>query len=318
MRILLIDWDSIIPNLALMKLSQYHKAKNDIVGFNIEDPDLIYASIIFKKNRHSFETKIDSPKYTYPGVRTIIGGSGFDLSVTLPAGAELLKPDYSLYDGMICQKCHRKKGYCRCKGNPPVGNIYYSMGFTSRGCTRKCSFCIVHEKEGAFHIVQHPRDFHDPKFDRIDLLDNNILLKKEWFFEITDWIMENGLKANFSQGLDIRLLTVETAERLAQLKRWRGIPWKFAFDHLNVEPAVRRGIQLLKDAGIDTRHNVQFYVLIGYDTTEEEDIYRCRLLKELGALPVIMKYRSTPWTRRIYRWCRPWIFWSCDIDDYNG
>ena len=41
-KILLIDVDSKIPNLALMKISAYHKSIGDAVGFNVEDPDKIY------------------------------------------------------------------------------------------------------------------------------------------------------------------------------------------------------------------------------------------------------------------------------------
>jgi hypothetical protein len=41
MRVSLIDIDSIIPNLALMKISAYHKSKGDVVGFKLPSPDKI-------------------------------------------------------------------------------------------------------------------------------------------------------------------------------------------------------------------------------------------------------------------------------------
>ena len=93
MRILLIDIDSKIPNLALMKLSAYHRTCNDDVGFDITDPDKVYASVIFRKNKHL----VDGLKFYYPNADIIIGGSGYDISVSLPDEIELMKPDYSLY-----------------------------------------------------------------------------------------------------------------------------------------------------------------------------------------------------------------------------
>ena len=148
MRVKLIDVDSTIPNLALMKLSAYHKAKGDEVGFNIEDPEKVYASIIFKKNRY----KADGLRFYYPDAEIDVGGSGYDLYKRIPEEAELLCPDYSLYEGMD-----------------------FDLGFTSRGCDRGCYFCIVTRKEGPYRRAQHPSEFHDPSHKKVMLLDNNIL-----------------------------------------------------------------------------------------------------------------------------------------------
>ncbi len=73
----------------------------------------------------------------------------------------------------------------------------YSLGFTSRGCPRNCGFCIVHQKEGSFKRWQHPKHFYDESHDKIKLYDNNILADKEWFYEITDWILDMDLKGRF-------------------------------------------------------------------------------------------------------------------------
>lgn len=123
MKVLLVDADSKIPNLALMKIAQYHKSQGDTVGFGVNNPDKIYCSIVFKKNRHS----ADGLRFLYPDAELDIGGSGYSLEKKLPDDIESLSPDYSIY---------------------PDCDSYY--GFTTRGCIRRCHFCIVNKKEGLF------------------------------------------------------------------------------------------------------------------------------------------------------------------------
>ena len=92
-KVLLIDIDSRIPNLALMKISAYHKAQGDEVGFSVTDPDKVYASVIFKKNRHL----VDGLRFYYPDAEIDVGGSGYDLKKILPDEIEAMTPDYSIY-----------------------------------------------------------------------------------------------------------------------------------------------------------------------------------------------------------------------------
>jgi hypothetical protein len=116
--------------------------------------------------------------------------------------------------------------------------------------------------------------------------------------------------------MDIRILTPEIAERLKAI-RWSG-QYHFAFDNMADEAAVKAGISMLKDAGINTRHDVTFYVLVGFNTTEEEDKYRCRLLKELKTNAFVMQYKRTDWTRKIAWWAnRKEAFWACDVDEVD-
>jgi len=286
MRVRLVDMDNAVENLALMKISAYHKKQGDKVGFTTKNPDLVYVSAIFAENAGSVLEEFE-------GIETIKGGSGIDLNKRLPDEIEYIKPDYDLY------------------------GLDYSLGFTTRGCNRNCPFCIVPEKEGEFHIHQHPKEFHDERFDKIKLYDNNILFGKDWFFEATDWILENNLKVDFDQGLDIRLLDEEIAERIAELDFFKTI--KFAWDWPHIERKVREGITLLREAGVDLRHNVQFYVLVNFNTTYEEDLYRCRKLKEWGTNPFVMLYDGgDTFTKKLARWAnKKWIFWSCDFEDYT-
>lgn len=288
MKIRLVDVDSKIPNLALMQISSYFRSRGDITGFDIEDPDEVYISCVFSKNADQAR----GIGRFYPNASVMVGGSGVNY-LPLPELMQKIYPDYSLYP-------QNKK----------------SIGFTTRGCIRACKFCIVPQKEGKFQRWQHISEFHNPNFKSVMCLDNNILADREWFFENTDFVLENNLKWNPIQGLDIRLLTSEIAERLKQTRLDGCL--HFAFDNMKDEADVICGIETLRNAGIDLKHNVQFYVLVGFNTTDAEDKYRCRLLKTNGTNPFVMQYARTKQTRKLAHWAnRKHIFWACDIDEMN-
>lgn len=301
MNILLIDVDSTIPNLALMKISAYHKLKEDEISIikmpqNInlfqEKIDKVYASIIFSKNKH-FANDLS---FFYPSAEIIIGGSGYDLNIKLPDEIELLKPDYSLYP-----------------------DINYSLGYTTRGCDRNCSFCIVPQKEGKFKKWHNPSMFHDKKFNKIIFLDNNILFDKEHFMKVCNFCIELSLKVWFTQGFDIRLVDDDIAEKLSKLKIFKG--FHFAFDNTNLESIIKTKCELLKKVGIDIRHNVQFYVYLDSAEQYNDAVYRCRILKEIGTNPFVMfniNHESTKKINELRRWAnRKQLFWTCDIKDYK-
>lgn len=289
MDILLIDVDSLIDYHALMQISSYYKSKGHNVGFNIGDPDRVYIGCIFRENRG---LALGRAKL-YPNAEVYLGGSGINYD-WLPSDMQKIRPDYDLYPS------------------------YYSMGFTTRGCIRKCPFCIVPQKEGKHQRWMHIKDFHDDRFSVVRLLDSNWFVDKDWFFENTDYILENDLRI-IEEGMDIRLLDKDIAQRLKEIRFEKGM--HFAFDSMSDEPHIRKGIKILKSVGINIRNEVQFYVLVNFNTTQEQDKYRCRLLKKLGTNPFVMAYNNikTEWTQRIGRWAnRKEILWSCDIDEYNN
>jgi hypothetical protein len=289
MKIRLVDVDSKIPNLALMKISAYHKENGDKVGFDIPDPDKVYASVIFTKNAW----KARALQFMFPGIPIDLGGSGIDLNKILPSGIEEMKPDYDLYPST------------------------YSQGYTTRGCIRKCGFCVVPRKEGNIQIWQHPNQFHDFKFDTCMIMDNNLFAApQEWQDKVFSWFSENNVKMKSPQGWDARLLTFKRALKLYHTQH-DGI-LHFAWDNIEDEKHVFKAIAILKKVGFDLKHHISFYVLCGYNTTFEQDLYRCQKLKEAGVQAFAMRYRRSPELNALARWTiRPQLFWSVEFSDYT-
>jgi len=283
MRILLIDIDSKIPNLALMKLSAWHKKQGDEVFFNYHlcDPEKVYVSCIFTKNAYIVK------KLPFRNIE--VGGSGWNLKKRLPNDIEWIRPDYSLYE------------------------IDYGMGYTTRGCNRKCPWCVVPKKEGRLRFHQHPVHFLNPKSNKLILLDNNFTAY-EHRIEMMDWMIFNDLRVDFNQGLDIRLVDDLFANCLARLKPLNR--WHFAWDRLKDEKKVREGIKLLKKAGIKPSR-LMFYVLCNFNTSLEEDLYRIKTLRGLKVDPFVMNYAQFDESEnkpidRIHRemshWCNVYRF----------
>ena len=288
-RILLVDVDSTIPNLALMKLSSWHKGQGDQVGFDITDPDKIYASVVFKKNAH----KLDGLKFFYPGAEIIVGGSGIDLKATLPDEVEYIRPDYDLYPGMD-----------------------YSLGFTSRGCIRNCYFCIVPRKEGKITRWQHPSEF----VIQVKILDNNWYADPEWFFETSQWFIDHKIAVDITQGMDIRLITPEIAGQLKKLTVYPKM--HFAFDDRSYAESVKSGIEILKAANINVRSDVLFFVYCHNDDQVDDAAARAEQLREWGVQAMIMNNIDRPRSPRmknLYRWAMPQIYWTgVPFKDYDA
>lgn len=282
-RILLVDVDSKIPNLALMKISAWHKTQGDEVGFCIENPDKVYISCVFTKNA----AQARGISKLYPGAEIDIGGSGVNLSKQLSDEIEILKPDYDLY--------------------PSV----YSQGYTTRGCERGCPFCIVFQKEGHISVRQLPETFHDDRFNTCMIMDNNLLqAPRYWTHKVLKWFPENGVKMLSPQGWDARLLTEEYAGMLKDVKHPKGI--RFAWDNRKDESSVINAIKLLKDAGFNLKHDVSFYVLSGYNSGFDDALYRCNRLKEMGVNAFVMPYhKKDKQINRLAKWAnRRWAYWS--------
>ena len=291
MKVAVLDVDSKIPNLALMKISQYHKQKGDEVEHYLPLAhslyDKIYASKIF-----NFSSGAD----IQPDM--ITGGTGIDLKISLPPEIEEKDPDYTLY------------------------NYPHNIGFAQRGCRFNCSFCVVPQKEGKPKSVNTIEKLWTQRSsDFLVLLDNDFFGNPEWADRIEE-IKELDLKVNFNQGLNIRIISKRQAEALASVKfrnlNNTGSTVTFAWDQINDEKVIKRGVQRVIDAGIKP-YQMQFYVLIGYDTTPEEDMYRVMMIKGWGCDPYAMPYDKTdPYQKKFVRWVnRRQIFNSCSFEEYN-
>ena len=291
MKVAVLDVDSKIPNLALMKISQWHKLNGDDVEHYMPLArhlyDKIYASKIF-----NFSDGSDIQE------DMITGGTGIDLKISLPPKMDTMTPDYSLY------------------------NYPHNIGFTQRGCRFKCEFCVVPQKEGkpwSANTIDELWTQRDSKF--LILLDNDFFGNPDWEERIEE-MKEYDLRVNFSQGLNIRIISERQAQALASVN-FRNIndnskQVTFAWDQIKDERVIKRGFKRVTDAGIKP-YQMQFYVLIGFDTTPEEDLHRVMMLKDWGCDPYAMPYdKSDPYQKKFVRWVnRRAVFHSCTWEEYK-
>lgn len=259
----LIQIDGKIPNLALMKLSTWHKKQGDevvlmrdkLINQRLIPFDKVYISCIFEENK---ETAI---KVSQQFKNVELGGVGVS-NVKLPEEIEHLMPDYDLYKSD------------------------FSYGFTTRGCIRNCYFCKVRQHEGYIRENCDIYEFWDKRHKEIILMDNNILALPDHFKKIAKQVKENNLKVDFNQGLDFRLLTPEICKILLSLKHKAEI--RFAFDSVAYKPMILKAIKMLKEAGLKNWGS-RWYVYVGENDTFETVYERMALLRKNKQLVYVMR-----------------------------
>lgn len=301
LRVAMLDVDAqsrgkvTFPNIALMKLSAYHKRRGDTVEMWNADGryDITYMARVFGD-----EYTRDMP----PPDNTVIyyrGGSGYAIKVgedglehynknydlDLPAAIDHLMPDYSLYD---------------------IKDTAY--GFLTKGCPMKCDFCHVKDMQGTkVYTFARLSEFWDGQ-KNIKLLDPNLTASTDWDTHIRD-LADSRAYIDFTQGLSAKLLTNQKIEDL------NGVRWKmihFAWDRPdeNLEPHFERIMSRLNRA---RRQTISAYVLTNYNSTHEQDLHRIMTLRRLNIQPYVMIYRKNTApieTRKLQRWCNPFIFWK--------
>ena len=299
----LLDNGTRHPNLACEKISGFYKEQGNDVKLitdydQILDFDEVYMSKVFDFTKVPIDV---FDKKAYPNLH--IGGTGFFWkdSPDLPYEIEHHMPDYHLYDEFIGQEIAR--------GIKPLkfkDYVDYSIGFTTRGCFRKCSFCVNEKYDRVFRHAP-VSEFLDKSRKYIYLWDDNILAFGKWH-EVFDELNETGKAFQFRQGMDMRLMTEEKAKVLSASK-YHG-DYIFAFDHIEDKEIIEEKLKIWH------KHCTQIaklYVLCGYDSQDEVDIAntfeRIKILMNHHCLPYIMRheYYQKSKYRGLYvtlaRWC---------------
>ena len=310
MKVLLKDFDGKIPNLALMKLSTWHKAHGDEVYLNAcEQPDKVYISTLFTWNKSEVEKLLR----VYPYAE--IGGTGCDIHKKLPDEIEALQPDYDLYK--VDDILPRIKGGIASKTSKIAKAqtiVDAGIGFTSRGCIRQCGFCFVPPKEGHLHQVAEIKDLINPRSNVIILLDNNLTADPDCIDKLHE-IRDRGLIVDITQGIDVRLVTPEIAQALSEVKQLRSI--HYAWDLMGFEKQVFEGIKILSESVKRWRHLC--FMLVGFNTTFDEDMYRFHKISEQGISPYVMIYnnKASEQLHHFARWVNGRIYKACRWGEYE-
>lgn len=289
MNISLVDVDGHnFPNLALMKISAWHKNKGDNVEWNnsFKHYEKVYMSKVF--------TFTQDHQIIINANEIIKGGTGYNLTSKLPEDIEKSRPDYTLYN---------------------IKNIAY--GFLTRGCPRNCKFCIVGEKEGLkSYKVSDLNNFWD-KQKNIELLDPNILAANE-HLELLDQLIQSKSYINFNQGLDCRLLTEKNIEKILSCKIKM---IHFAWDKQKDEDLIIKKLEMFNKYCNLNERKKRVYVLVNFDTAFEYDIYRVETLKKLKYDPYIMIYdklNSDTKYKKLQRYVNnKFIFYANNVNNFK-
>lgn len=295
MKVWLIDLDGKMENLALMRLSAWHKQRGDTVvlkrcanrrGVDFSQalpplwgtPDKVYVSCIFRWH----EQQAIQFQSLWNG-RATLGGTGIDIETKLPPEIADEPVDYSLY------------------GRQRV------VGFITRGCNNRCPWCVVWRKEGQLHRVATAQELlqANPEATEAIFLDNNILQLQSDCLPDLAFLADAGIPIDFNQGLDAKFVTHEVAEHLAACK-WVYGP-RLALDSDSRTEIVKQAVHRLERAGIPSS-KITVFVLIGYSGFQS-DRDRLLTIRELGCNAFPMGYRdlltgeepANGWDRKLYQ-----------------
>lgn len=294
MKIGLIDVDGHRwPNLALMKLSTWHKAKGDTVEWwwGLGCYDRVYMSKVFDT---TYSSDIPEP---LNATEIVKGGTGYSLDNRLPDEVEHITPDWSLYPNF-------------------TSGVAY--GFLTRGCPRACPFCIVSRKEGRQSVKVADLSEWWSGQQEIKLLDPNLLACPD-HPDLLEQLAESRARVDFTQGLDARLLTMDSIATINQIKL-KGI--HFAWDFMKDEEPVLRGLDLYAENAARKPHGswATVYVLTNYDTTMDENLYRINTLRDRNFDPYVMIYdkpNAPQEVRLLQRWCNNRLIFKSEPDFYK-
>ena len=284
------------PNLAAMKLAAWHKQRRDTVRLlqsfsEVQDFPLLYLCCVFTDSAKAVPKRL----LERPGV--IKGGTGFffDRAEPLRDEIEHSYPDYSLYQGE---------------------NEYYytsaSIGFLTRGCFRRCKFCVNRNRTEA--VLASPlAEFYNPTRPRVCLLDDNALAYngiEDTLNGVVQTCERDGTQFEFKQGIDIRLFRPELAKCFGSSAHFGEVI--FAFDLVSQAKSVRRGLSIFREHS--PHKGAKAYVLCGFESQGPEDVAstfrRIEILWSYKCLAYVMRHqncaKASPECRRLYTHLAAW------------
>jgi len=287
-RVRITDLDGKLPNLALMRLSHYHKNQDDEVVFERnpvrslfepEDYDIVYGSSIF--------TKSEAEQNTLKGYfdDAIVGGTGTDSLITVESIiGDYAEHDYTLYP-----------------------EFKWSIGFTQRGCRFNCPFCLVPSREGRPSSAASIHDIWQTNREKkILLLDNDFFGNPDWEARAKE-IVEGNFEVSLNQGINARVITDEQTHWLFKIKCRDGhfkTPRVYtAWDRPKDEKLFFEGCHRIIRAGVRPK-DIMVYMLVGFidGETFDEILYRFEKIKETGMLPFPMVYENRQDLKKFQRW----------------
>ena len=282
MKVALIDVDSHnFPNLVLMKLSAWHKARGDEITLMSAETALRKENLIFKYDKMYGACVFSGHEEILRALELCgvhLGGTGTRYREILPYEVEHIMPDYSLYG---------------------ISDTAY--GFLTRGCPRGCSFCVVGSKEGRkSYKVADISEWWGGQ-ENIKLLDPNLLACEE-HLDLLRQLAETGAHIDITQGLDARLLTEKNISLINELKIKA---LHFAWDNPRDKSVVAALKNFRKASRIKNHRKLIVYVLCNYWSSREEDLYRVYWLRDNGFDPYIMVYdkaNAPKEVTKIQRW----------------
>lgn len=294
MRIALMAVDSEHPNLALMKISAYHKAQGDSVEWYTPfgEYDKVYMAKVF-----SFTP--DYPYHITNATEIVKGGTGYDYTATLPEAMEYLVPDYSIYPSI-----DKRTAY----------------GFLTRGCPNHCKWCVVPKKEGGIKPYMDIEQIAVDGRDHIILMDNNVLAC-DYGLQQIEKIIRLGLRVDFNQALDARLVTDDVAELLARVKWIKRI--RFGCDTPKQIEDCQRAMDMINKHG----YKGEYFLYTILTDDYEECVYRVSCWQYYPKVVVhAQPFRDIDnpnqiipqWQKDMARWAnRKELYRSCEFMDYE-
>lgn len=293
-RVGLLSVDSDYPNLALMKISRYHRLKGDTVEWYnpLDHYDKVYSAKVFSFTPdYGYYINADSVEF---------GGTGYDLEKKLPRDIDLIQPDYSIY---------------------PQIDSKTAYGFITRGCPNRCKWCVVPNKEGKISPYMDVEEIAIDGRNNLILMDNNVLASDYGITQI-EKIVNRKYRVDFNQGLDARLVTPEIAHLLSKVKWIKRI--RFGCDTTGQIDDCERAISLLEKNGF--KGEFFFYCILLDDF--EESFSRVNHWKKRGGrfYPHCQPYRDVnnsnqvipQWQKDLASWAdKKWIFRTCEFKDFE-